>query len=510
MSTETYTVSGMTCSHCVSTVTEEVGELAGVTGVDVDLDSGRLAVTVRRAGRRRPGARRGRGGRLHAGRLTGLTSSTTPREDDDVNAPTTLAAYGAALVVVFGAAVGVGHAVGPVGTVAPEAAAPRHGGLHGARARRGRPPGGLAVSQDGYTLLLDQARDRGRRRRAARLPRPRPRRRRRPRVRPSSTTGSCTWCVVRRDATGFQHLHPVRDDAGRWTTPLDPAERRDLEGVRRLHRRGRGPPRARRRRRRRRLRRDDPAARRAAHRRVDGYTVRLDGDLVAGSEQPAHPDGQPRRPPGDRPAALPRRLRPPRRAARAATWPTCTSTPRTARPGPTCASPPTSRRPATTGCSWTSGTATSSARPPSACAPPPVRPRRPPRHDSSAHDSSEGTAHDDHAHPHQTPDAGPLETVELAITGMTCASCANRIEKQAQQARGRRGDRQLRHREGPGALPGRAVPGRAAGRRRQGRLQRAGCPSPTGPQPATAPPARAWSRPTGSTCWAGGCCSSPC
>jgi copper chaperone len=41
----TYTVTGMTCSHCVASVHEEVSEVAGVTDVDVDLDSGRLAVT---------------------------------------------------------------------------------------------------------------------------------------------------------------------------------------------------------------------------------------------------------------------------------------------------------------------------------------------------------------------------------------------------------------------------------------------------------------------------------
>ena len=46
MSTETYTVTGMTCGHCVSSVTEEVGELPGVTDVDVDLGSGRLTVTA--------------------------------------------------------------------------------------------------------------------------------------------------------------------------------------------------------------------------------------------------------------------------------------------------------------------------------------------------------------------------------------------------------------------------------------------------------------------------------
>ena len=46
MSTETYTVTGMTCSHCVASVTEEVGELPGVSDVSVDLDSGRLTVTA--------------------------------------------------------------------------------------------------------------------------------------------------------------------------------------------------------------------------------------------------------------------------------------------------------------------------------------------------------------------------------------------------------------------------------------------------------------------------------
>ena len=42
--TRTYTVHGMTCSHCVASVTEEVSEVAGVREVDVDLATGRLAV----------------------------------------------------------------------------------------------------------------------------------------------------------------------------------------------------------------------------------------------------------------------------------------------------------------------------------------------------------------------------------------------------------------------------------------------------------------------------------
>ena len=44
-STATYTVTGMTCEHCVASVTEEVLEIAGVTAVDVDLATGALTVT---------------------------------------------------------------------------------------------------------------------------------------------------------------------------------------------------------------------------------------------------------------------------------------------------------------------------------------------------------------------------------------------------------------------------------------------------------------------------------
>jgi copper chaperone CopZ len=40
----TYTVSGMTCAHCVVSVTQEVSEVFGVTDVDVDLASGQLTV----------------------------------------------------------------------------------------------------------------------------------------------------------------------------------------------------------------------------------------------------------------------------------------------------------------------------------------------------------------------------------------------------------------------------------------------------------------------------------
>lgn len=45
MSTTTYQVTGMTCGHCVQAVTTEVSAIDGVTGVEVDLASGEVAVT---------------------------------------------------------------------------------------------------------------------------------------------------------------------------------------------------------------------------------------------------------------------------------------------------------------------------------------------------------------------------------------------------------------------------------------------------------------------------------
>ena len=43
-----YTVGGMTCGHCASSVSAEIGRVAGVTGVSVDLATG--AVSVSRTG----------------------------------------------------------------------------------------------------------------------------------------------------------------------------------------------------------------------------------------------------------------------------------------------------------------------------------------------------------------------------------------------------------------------------------------------------------------------------
>jgi copper chaperone len=40
MTSTTYTVSGMTCGHCVAAVTEEISRLPGVEHVSVDLVAG--------------------------------------------------------------------------------------------------------------------------------------------------------------------------------------------------------------------------------------------------------------------------------------------------------------------------------------------------------------------------------------------------------------------------------------------------------------------------------------
>ena len=43
--TRTFTVQGMTCGHCVASVTEEVQQISGVEHVDVVLETGAVTVT---------------------------------------------------------------------------------------------------------------------------------------------------------------------------------------------------------------------------------------------------------------------------------------------------------------------------------------------------------------------------------------------------------------------------------------------------------------------------------
>ena len=44
--TTEYQVTGMSCGHCESAIRAEVSEIAGVTGIEVSAQTGRLAVTA--------------------------------------------------------------------------------------------------------------------------------------------------------------------------------------------------------------------------------------------------------------------------------------------------------------------------------------------------------------------------------------------------------------------------------------------------------------------------------
>mgnify|MGYP000461634133 CR=1 FL=1 len=44
MATTTFTATGMTCQHCVASVTKEVSELAHVNSVIVDLPTGKVTI----------------------------------------------------------------------------------------------------------------------------------------------------------------------------------------------------------------------------------------------------------------------------------------------------------------------------------------------------------------------------------------------------------------------------------------------------------------------------------
>ncbi len=205
-----------------------------------------------------------------------------------MNTPTRLGAFALGLAVVFSAAVGVGNAVGPVGTAAEEphgGSEQSHGGGHtGTAVESGAPVKGLSVSQDGYTLVLE----------AASLPAGEltdfaftiagPDSRPLTAYTPTHDK-DLHLIVVRRDGTGFQHVHPEPDAGGQWSVPLTLEDAGDYKVYADFAPGGQ----------------DDaltlaadlqvagdyeptplpPVSRTAL---VDGYTVTLDGELVAGQE----------------------------------------------------------------------------------------------------------------------------------------------------------------------------------------------------------------------------------
>jgi hypothetical protein len=204
-----------------------------------------------------------------------------------MNTPTKIGGYVAALTAVFALALAVGDAFGPEAEPVPAAG---HDDGHGGDSHTAKPaaadptdiPGGLMVSEDGYTFAL---------------------------ATPDAPAGDDVpvaftitgpdgaavadfdiehekrlhLIAVRRDFTGFQHVHPDLAPDGTWSTGLDltPGQWRlfadfkatgadaltlgtdlDVAGD---------------------YRPAEPAAE-ARTSRVDGYTVTLDGDLTAGAD----------------------------------------------------------------------------------------------------------------------------------------------------------------------------------------------------------------------------------
>ncbi|MGH3367599.1 MAG: hypothetical protein ACRDOY_10385 [Nocardioidaceae bacterium] len=198
------------------------------------------------------------------------------------SAPVRVAGFLAALAVVFGIAVGVGAVVGPtaepVSADQPDHAAP-------AAMQQLAPPAeipGLMVSQSGYTLRLDTGQAEGGRDVPVAFtiegPDGRP-------VTDYAVEHEkrLHLIAVRRDLTGFQHLHPELGERGRWTTRLDlmPGQWRLFADFRAAG----GPP----------LTlgadlavaghyRPAPTGGESRTARVDGYTVTLDGALTAGQD----------------------------------------------------------------------------------------------------------------------------------------------------------------------------------------------------------------------------------
>lgn len=148
---------------------------------------------------------------------------------------TTIGLFAVALAAVFTGGAAAGKAVGPIGEpVSDHSGGPgaSHGGSDhaasggaghgqpGATRSSDRLPGGLMVSSGGYTLQLDAERVAASPTATLSFTVRRP---------DGSALRDYTpahgkdlhLIVVRRDLSGYQHLHPVRDRAGRWTSPVN-------------------------------------------------------------------------------------------------------------------------------------------------------------------------------------------------------------------------------------------------------------------------------------------------
>jgi hypothetical protein len=218
-----------------------------------------------------------------------------------VSVLTKLAAFSAALLVAFAVAVGVGrlsgvdgretgdttqidHAADDMAMADSDAGHNEHAADESAEAAEASVPGGLEVAQDGYAIeLLDHAEEPGREQPLEfRITGPDG----------APVTGftptheaELHLIVVRRDLTGYQHVHPTMDADGTWSIPFsfdqagtyrvfadfmpDGADSAMTLGVD-VAVAGEFTP--------------EPLAAPSPTAEIDGYTVTLDGDILAGDE----------------------------------------------------------------------------------------------------------------------------------------------------------------------------------------------------------------------------------
>ncbi|AKU14672.1 hypothetical protein [Luteipulveratus mongoliensis] len=213
-----------------------------------------------------------------------------------MNALTKVGGFAVGVAAVFGVGIAGGHVVGPVETDDPpahahDAAGPSESGTghagHGddmtAAPAAAALPGGLQVAQDGYRLALTRRTSAAGRQSVSFTitgPKGRP-------VTAYDTQHDkqLHLIAVRRDMSGFQHVHPTLAKDGRWSTNLDltPGQWRVFADFKATG----GPALT--------LGQDldvagayqpAPEVRTRTTTVVDGYTVRLTGALAAGKSTP--------------------------------------------------------------------------------------------------------------------------------------------------------------------------------------------------------------------------------
>ncbi|MEV0903034.1 hypothetical protein [Actinoplanes sp. NPDC049802] len=130
-----------------------------------------------------------------------------------------LSAYAMGLVLIFGAAVGAGRVIGP--DRQPEAAPPHAGGHApaGETAAAAHMPGGLQIAQDGYRLSPATTRL------AVGAEQPLAFQVLGPDGKPvtdytENHDKDLHLIVVRRDMSGYQHVHPALGTDGTWSVPF--------------------------------------------------------------------------------------------------------------------------------------------------------------------------------------------------------------------------------------------------------------------------------------------------